>query len=300
MHVHVLLPREPRALSLSLCHSIPCTGQRVYRAPCGGGAEKRNLLAPSPWCCKLFTISDTCPLGRSQATGGRRRRRPFCDHRPIAGRSSRVPRHGPLPLPESAMKTDTSDPAKLQARINELEAQVKELEKGRMSFEPGMLALSRMSTYDACMCALHAHTHIQCRSQSALNGPACPSMAPVPSFASSRLLPQHQHRDCITAKLPGPQVTAEERCRWRPTCGHYVHQRRLYVPDHHDGWLGRARLPGPFCQGGLVYHGPAADHQRNRCPPLAARYFVGAHRLRPARAEGARIPQNLPSVTAPP
>ena len=24
----------------------------VYRAPCGGGAEKRNLVAPSPWCCK--------------------------------------------------------------------------------------------------------------------------------------------------------------------------------------------------------------------------------------------------------
>ena len=23
----------------------------VYRAPCGGGAEKRNLLAPSPRCC---------------------------------------------------------------------------------------------------------------------------------------------------------------------------------------------------------------------------------------------------------
>lgn len=70
-----------------------------------------------------------------------------------------MPRHGPLPLPVSAMKTDTSDPAKLQARIKELEAQVKELEKGRMSFEPGMLALSRMSTYDARMCALHAHTH---------------------------------------------------------------------------------------------------------------------------------------------
>ena len=28
------------------------TTQCVYRAPCGGGAEKRNLLAPSPWCCK--------------------------------------------------------------------------------------------------------------------------------------------------------------------------------------------------------------------------------------------------------
>ena len=23
----------------------------LYRAPCGGGAEKRNLLAPSPRCC---------------------------------------------------------------------------------------------------------------------------------------------------------------------------------------------------------------------------------------------------------
>ena len=28
--------------------SLPC----VYRAPCGGGAEKRNLLAPSPRCFK--------------------------------------------------------------------------------------------------------------------------------------------------------------------------------------------------------------------------------------------------------
>ena len=25
--------------------------QHAYRAPCGGGAEKRNLLAPSPRCC---------------------------------------------------------------------------------------------------------------------------------------------------------------------------------------------------------------------------------------------------------
>ena len=32
----------------------------VYRAPCGGGrAEKRNLLKPSPWCCKWGTKSVT-------------------------------------------------------------------------------------------------------------------------------------------------------------------------------------------------------------------------------------------------
>ena len=39
----------------------------VYRAPCGGGAEKRNLLAPSPWCCKQRRATTTyrlpVPLG---------------------------------------------------------------------------------------------------------------------------------------------------------------------------------------------------------------------------------------------
>ena len=39
----------------------------VYRAPCGGGAEKRNLLAPSPWCCKQRRVTTTyrlpVPLG---------------------------------------------------------------------------------------------------------------------------------------------------------------------------------------------------------------------------------------------
>ena len=39
----------------------------VYRAPCGGGAEKRNLLAPSPWRCKQRRATTTyrlpVPLG---------------------------------------------------------------------------------------------------------------------------------------------------------------------------------------------------------------------------------------------
>ena len=41
--------------------------ERVYRAPCGGGAEKRNLLAPSPRCCKQRRATTTyrlpVPLG---------------------------------------------------------------------------------------------------------------------------------------------------------------------------------------------------------------------------------------------
>ena len=42
--------RLPCPLSFMHVHAFPGRSC-VYRAPCGGGAEKRNLLAPSPRCC---------------------------------------------------------------------------------------------------------------------------------------------------------------------------------------------------------------------------------------------------------
>ena len=48
-------------------HIVYVCKSMVYRAPCGGGAEKRNLLAPSPWCCKQRRATTTyrlpVPLG---------------------------------------------------------------------------------------------------------------------------------------------------------------------------------------------------------------------------------------------
>ena len=48
----------------------------VYRAPCGGGAETRNLLAPSPWCCKQRRATTRLTASRSPSA--------YCPRRPPA------------------------------------------------------------------------------------------------------------------------------------------------------------------------------------------------------------------------